>query len=106
AGALWEITIVAGDTPVTGRLSEPVASGHDLVLTAIDPPVFVPGGGSGSGDGDPADEVAGPRGAGALRGGAGAGPGGTGAGRGGTGAGRGGAGAGPGAGGAGPGAGG
>ncbi len=107
AGALWEITIMAGDTPVTGRLSEPVATGQDLVLTAIDPPVFVPGGGSGSGDGDPADEVAGPGRSGAGPAGAGAGPARTGAGRGGAGGGPrspgAGAGAVPGDGGAGPG---
>jgi ABC-type multidrug transport system ATPase subunit len=94
AGALWEITIMASGTPVTGRLSDPAAIGHDLVLTAIDPPVFVPGGGLGGEDGDPADNVGGPGGAGAVPSTAGAGPGGAGAGPGSrTGAGPGGAGA-------------
>jgi ABC-type sulfate/molybdate transport systems ATPase subunit len=44
AGALWEITVQAGNAAVTGRLAEPAATGHELAVTALDPPVFGPGG--------------------------------------------------------------
>ncbi len=44
AGALWEITVQAGNAAVTGRLAEPAATGHELALTALDPPVFGFGG--------------------------------------------------------------
>jgi hypothetical protein len=44
AGALWEITVQAGNAVVTGRLAEPAAVGHELAVTALDPPVFGPDG--------------------------------------------------------------
>jgi molybdate transport system ATP-binding protein len=40
AGALWEVTITTGTAAVTGRLSEPVATRQEFVLTALSPPVF------------------------------------------------------------------
>jgi molybdate transport system ATP-binding protein len=40
AGALWEITIQAGNAAVTGRLAEPAVTGHEFAVTALDPPVF------------------------------------------------------------------
>ena len=44
AGALWEVTISTGTATVTGRLSEPVATRQEFVLTAVHPPVFGTGG--------------------------------------------------------------
>ena len=44
AGALWEITVRAGNAAVTGRLAEPAATGQEFAVTALDPPVFGPDG--------------------------------------------------------------
>jgi len=49
AGALWETTIrlgpvAGGAVSVTGRLPDPRAVGHDLVMTAVDAPWFGPDG--------------------------------------------------------------
>ncbi|MGN6794879.1 MAG: ABC transporter ATP-binding protein [Streptosporangiaceae bacterium] len=44
AGALWEVTITTGIATMTGRFAEPVATGREFVVTAIDPPVFSPDG--------------------------------------------------------------
>ncbi len=44
AGALWEITVQAENAAVTGRLAEPAATGQELGVTAIEPPVFGPDG--------------------------------------------------------------
>jgi ABC-type sulfate/molybdate transport systems ATPase subunit len=49
AGALWEVTIAAGEAAVTGRLPEPARPGEHFALTAIDPPVFRPDGGQPGG---------------------------------------------------------
>jgi len=45
AGVGWEVDVQLNGTAVTCRLSDrPVAAGEELVLTAIDPPVFGPDG--------------------------------------------------------------
>ena len=60
SGASWEVDLQLADTAVTCRLGErPVTDGGELVLTALDPPLFGPDGAA-----IPA-EVAGPRAAGA-----------------------------------------
>jgi ABC-type sulfate/molybdate transport systems ATPase subunit len=44
AGALWEISLRTGDVTITGRQPDPAQPGAELVVTAIDPPIFGPDG--------------------------------------------------------------
>ncbi len=44
AGALWELTVRAAGATLVARLPEAAPAGHELVLTAVDPPCFGPDG--------------------------------------------------------------
>jgi hypothetical protein len=45
SGAGWEADLVVGATTITSRLPErPAEVGHELVVTAVDPPWFGPDG--------------------------------------------------------------